>query len=386
MKPAFVSFVGRPTLSFLLSAAAFLFIPKLAAVEPKKAPADAEAAWAEVEKLQQAAHARPEWGQREAKPDELAAFQKQVREANLSLASKAREFAARFPTNENIADARFAVVVSLSRAVAAGDKAAEEEVQQFVAKVLADKSIPQDDRVGIYLMGRTLPLMKKLGMRLIIEGQGKFIDEFDAASIEALGEAQKKFPTSGRVYEFTLAEAERAKDREQQKKLASIVINSEGASEPMKTLARHLFNGTKPYEIGKPLDIRFTALDGREVDLAQLKGKVVLVEFWATDCGPCVGEMPRVRAVYEKLHSRGFELIGISLDDKESALRRFLAEKKLAWPQYFDGKGWQNRFAVQYGIFGIPTMWLVDKKGNLRVTECRGNLETEVEELLEARN
>jgi peroxiredoxin len=93
--------------------------------------------------------------------------------------------------------------------------------------------------------------------------------------------------------------------------------------------------------------------------------------------------MPRVKAAYEKLHQRGLEVIAISLDDKESVLREFIKEKELPWPQYFDGKGWGNKFALQYGIFGIPTMWLVDKRWNLRDAHARGDLEGRVERLLE---
>ena len=118
------------------------------------------------------------------------------------------------------------------------------------------------------------------------------------------------------------------------------------------------------------------------MDLAKLRDKVVLVEFWSTTCGPCIAEMPTVKAVYEKLHGRGFEVVAISLDDKESALRRFVREKELPWPQHFDGKGWENQFAVRYGIFGIPTMWLVDKRGNLRDTNARSDLEGRVTLLL----
>lgn len=116
-------------------------------------------------------------------------------------------------------------------------------------------------------------------------------------------------------------------------------------------------------ELGKPLNMRFTALDGREVDMAKLRGKVVLVQFWATDCAD---EMPIIKAAYKKLHSRGFEVVGISLDEKEKDLRRFIKEKELPWPQYFDGKGFTNRFAVQYGISGL---WLINKEGNLVCTD-----------------
>jgi peroxiredoxin len=130
------------------------------------------------------------------------------------------------------------------------------------------------------------------------------------------------------------------------------------------------------------VDIRFTAPDGREVDLAKLKGKVVLVKFCSTTCGACITDMPIVKAAYEKPHNQGFEVIGISLDEKESALRRFIKEKEPPWAQHFDGKGWQNEFAIRYGIFSIPTMWLVDKRGNLRVTDASFDLERHVTAML----
>lgn len=137
-----------------------------------------------------------------------------------------------------------------------------------------------------------------------------------------------------------------------------------------------------PFQIGKPVEIRFTALDGREVDLAKLRGKVVLVDFWATDCRPCVAEMPEIKAIYDKFHDKGFEIIGISLDSKEATLRRFIRDKNLPWPQHFDGKGRENKFAQRFGIFGIPTAWLVDRRGNLTYTETRGNVMNLVDRLV----
>src|SRR5262249_2625094 len=124
-------------------------------------------------------------------------------------------------------------------------------------------------------------------------------------------------------------------------------------------------------------------LDGRDVDLGKLKGKVVLVEFWSTDCGPCVGQLPMLKAAYEKLHERGFEVVAISLDEKEGVLRRFIEEKELPWPQHFGGKGWGNEFAARYGIFSIPTTWLVDKQGNLREEQLGFDLESRATALLD---
>jgi thiol-disulfide isomerase/thioredoxin len=92
----------------------------------------------------------------------------------------------------------------------------------------------------------------------------------------------------------------------------------------------------------KPLDLKFTALDGRAVDFASLRGKVVLLDFWATWCGPCVEEVPHVVAAYRKYHDQGFEIVGVSLDQDKDAVQAFTAANGMTWPQYFDGQGWKN--------------------------------------------
>ncbi len=132
----------------------------------------------------------------------------------------------------------------------------------------------------------------------------------------------------------------------------------------------------------KPLELKFTAIDGSEVDLAKLKGKVVLLDFWATWCGPCVAELPNVIKSYNKLHAKGFEIVGISLDQDKAKLEAFVKEKGMAWPQYFDGKGWENEISTRYGISSIPAMWLINKKGIVVSTDARAALEESVEKLL----
>ncbi|MFA6544660.1 MAG: TlpA disulfide reductase family protein [Limisphaerales bacterium] len=113
-------------------------------------------------------------------------------------------------------------------------------------------------------------------------------------------------------------------------------------------------------------------LAGKPLSIARFKGKVVLVDFWATWCGPCVGELPNVLKAYEKYHAKGFEIVGISLDSDRAKLDSFLAERKMTWPQYFDGKGWQTKLAGVYGVHSIPATYLLDGEGKIIAKDLRG--------------
>lgn len=112
---------------------------------------------------------------------------------------------------------------------------------------------------------------------------------------------------------------------------------------------------------------------GKPLSIASFKGKVLLIDFWATWCGPCVAELPNVLAAYEKHHKKGFEIIGISLDQDEAALKNFTKTKKMPWQQFFDGKGWENTLAVKYGIKSIPATYLIDGGGKIIGKNLRGD-------------
>ena len=117
-------------------------------------------------------------------------------------------------------------------------------------------------------------------------------------------------------------------------------------------------------------------LDGKPLSPANFKGKVLLIDFWATWCGPCVMELPNVIKAYEKHHDKGFEIIGVSLDQDETKLKNFIKDKNMTWAQYFDGKGWQNKLAQTYGIQSIPATFLLDGSGKIIGRDLRGeNLE-----------
>ena len=133
---------------------------------------------------------------------------------------------------------------------------------------------------------------------------------------------------------------------------------------------------------GDPVNLTFPAIDGSTVDLANLRGKVVLLDFWATWCPPCRGEVPTVVSVYNKYHSRGFEIVGISLDQSRDSLSQFIADNGMTWPEFFDGQGWGNSLARRFDIRFIPQMWLLDRQGRIITKDGRSDLDGQVSALL----
>ena len=115
-------------------------------------------------------------------------------------------------------------------------------------------------------------------------------------------------------------------------------------------------------------------LDGKPISLADYRGKVVLLDFWAVWCGPCLGEIPRIKAVYEKYHDKGFEVIGVSLDEDAAVLREFVTEQEVPWRQILDGDGFGGAFAKRYGIRSIPAPFLINREGKVISVKARGSL------------
>lgn len=140
--------------------------------------------------------------------------------------------------------------------------------------------------------------------------------------------------------------------------------------------------------VGKPFKLEFTdAITGSPVSIKNLKGKVVVIDFWATWCGPCVAEMPNMKKLYTEYHDKGVEFIGVSLDQPREAggldaLKKYVKENQIRWPQYYQGKGWDSEFSRSWGINAIPAMFVVDAQGKLYSVEARGKLEQILPKLL----
>jgi len=134
---------------------------------------------------------------------------------------------------------------------------------------------------------------------------------------------------------------------------------------------------------GKFMDIQGTTLAGKAFDWNSYRGKVVLIDFWATWCGPCIKELPNVIENYRKYHDQGFEVVGISLDEDKRLVEEFQAERKIPWVTLLeknpDLRGWNNPLVEKYGISGIPAAILVDKEGKVVSLAAHGE---ELEEQL----
>lgn len=207
----------------------------------------------------------------------------------------------------------------------------------------------------------------------------------DAVPGQELLALWKEFPGSDTVAMAMTVAVTEAVEADLRNRMLIALRDTPGVSESKRSFANKILSGEiRPLgaRVGQLFDLKFKAVDGREVDLEKLRGKVVMIDFWATWCGPCLAEMPHIKQTYDQLHAKGFEIIGISFDGQKSKLENYVRKEKIPWPQYFDGKMWDNKIGKDFALRNLPTVALADKKGVLRFANARNDFAVKVKELL----
>ena len=149
---------------------------------------------------------------------------------------------------------------------------------------------------------------------------------------------------------------------------------------PSSSLAKKAAGAKRRLQaVGRSIEFRGTTIDGRSVDLARYRGKVVLIHYWATWCEPCKEDLKTIKALQAKYASKGFAPLGVNLDNDQQALKDYLRATTLAWPQLHEEGGLDSRLANELGVLTLPTMLLIDKSGrvvrrNIHSTELEAEI------------
>lgn len=310
-----------------------------------------------------------EWLTNRPTPEVLAKYRQKQAEQAVSIAHKEREFYSSFPKDPRAEKARNQERQVLGQAERFGNDKARARLAELDDARLSDPNTKEDDRFEI-----RITRLQRDTRQQMTNGMAAALDVYANGARQLL----KDFPQRDEPYEILIAVAMNSSE-EKGRILAQEIVDG-AASEATKAEARTILK--KLDMLGKPFNLKFTARDGKEIDLSKMKGKVVLVDFWATWSGPYTAALPKFKTVYEQWHSKGCEVVGISFDTEKEALDQFLTKEKVEWPQYFDGQGWKNKIGLEYGIKILPSLWLMDKKGVLRDLDASDRLEQKLEKYL----
>ncbi len=219
------------------------------------------------------------------------------------------------------------------------------------------------------------------------------LDKLAPASGEIAKDAQQQIQAFADRYAKTDAAAlslVRASQLAQKAKLNALEaklldkLEKDYSQDPqIQSYLKQIGRGTK--YVGKKFQADLTLTDGKKLSLPDdLLGKVVVIDFWATWCGPCIKSLPHMKTVYKQYKDKGVAFVGVSLDkpDQKQHLIDFVKKNEMPWPQSYSGKFWQDPTARQYGVEGIPSMWVIGKDGKVFSDNARADLEGTLDKAL----
>lgn len=356
-------------LPLLLFALLCTLVPGWSA-EPEPSP-EADKSWKPIQNAVPVPQLPPEW--EKTPPQDKTIVRDRLRaetERLLALGEQARSFAAKFPEDPRRQLARQLAAKALASAERLGSPTARAQLAALDGERLSDPNLPMKDRLEIR-MRQVQSEAEAVAQKSPEEARNRF--EQGTRTLIA------EFPKEPMPYAMLLEVIDQGNDPVTRQKIKELIASQ--APAPIKDRAAGVL---RRYDaLGLPLDLKFTALDGRNVDLADLRGKVVLIHFWATWCEPCVEAIDRMTKAYKGLQGLGVELVGINLDSDKTVVEKFLKEKGVEWPQFWEEAGKNNWVVRKWGVTIFPAVWLVDRKGVLRDLTGETALMQKIQGLLE---
>ena len=218
-----------------------------------------------------------------------------------------------------------------------------------------------------------------LGVALYFQGDKKSLEEAAVALKRSIELSGGKVPRAYYNLGYTLIKSGKTDEGVAAlKTYLEVAPDAYDAAQVKAIMANPKLAGER---LAFPFKVKSTA--GQELSLDKFKGKVVLLDFWASWCGPCREEMPDVVRIYKKFSKENFVLVGINLDTNRDAFDNYTKQQGMDWPQYYDGRGWNNEISRLYNVSGIPHTVLIDQEGIVRATGLRGErLSVKIDELL----
>ena len=330
----------------------------------------AEKAWQNILDLARPDLPPSEWAGRNPSPAEIEEYRVHNRNRLLSGADFAKEFAVRFPHHPRASEALDKEMEMLGLAIQTG---ATNEIPRFLAlekKRLDDPALSDRQRFRLKLRR-----VRQLSTTYEQYGTARFLEELEKGAMALIEE----FPKEPETYDSLLTVAQNSAP-EKARKLCDTILGSQVASKSTSESASRLLRRLD--RVGRPLDLEFNDLNGAPVSLSAMKGKVVLVVFWASWSGQAVKELPVIQEAHAKFSRSDFDVVGISMDGDKAAMERAVQRHGILWPIYFDGKVWRNEIATKLEISGVPTMWLVNRQGVLVELNARAGFKKKVDALI----